>query len=72
MGPKLGPGIGAGWLGSDLDLASFVADVWEQQTGVCVCVCVCVGSAGRENKNIEEVGFNFRVGQRAAACWLQL
>ena len=30
VGPKLGEQIGAGWLGSILDLASFVAGVFEQ------------------------------------------
>ena len=38
VGPKLGPGIGVGWLGSDL----YLADVLEQQ--FCVCVGGAVGS----------------------------
>ena len=44
----MGAQIGVGWLGSDLDLASFVAGVLEQLLGGCACVCVgsAVGSAG--------------------------
>ena len=38
---------------------------------MCVWAALWAAALVVVDKNIEEVGFNFRVGQRAAAGWLQ-